>query len=211
MPAPPPATWRPPAPLTVADTDGPDHDAAQRGDSSNGNASSDQHHHPVVEADAGRAAELGPAGRRQGDVAWWPGLKPGPVLPKCPGAADSSPTSSVLGLVHTGTQRKGPGQEERAACWTLRSPAPSRIPQMQPLSRARREVEEGFKTTQSLFPPMSLTPNQEYLLPGPQTMWPELPLGGFLTCRDAYGHGCRFWITITATPLAILSVKLMAP
>lgn len=58
---------------------------------------------------------------------------------------------------------------------------------------------------------MSLTPNQEYLLPGPQTMWPELPLGGFLTCRDAYGHGCRFWITITATPLAILSVKLMAP
>lgn len=58
---------------------------------------------------------------------------------------------------------------------------------------------------------MSLTPNQEYLLPGPQTMWPELPLGVFLTCRDAYGHGCRFWITITATPLAILSVKLMAP
>lgn len=29
--------------------------------------------------------------------------------------------------------------------------------------------------------------------------------------RDTYGQGCRFWIAITARPLAILSVKLMAP
>ena len=58
---------------------------------------------------------------------------------------------------------------------------------------------------------MSLTPNQGYLLPGPRAMWLELPLGGFPPHREAYGHGCRFWIAITARPLAILSVKLMAP
>lgn len=33
----------------------------------------------------------------------------------------------------------------------------------------------------------------------------------FMLHRDTYGHGCRFWIAITARPLAILSVKLMAP
>lgn len=33
----------------------------------------------------------------------------------------------------------------------------------------------------------------------------------FVLRRDTYGQGCRFWITITARPLAILSVKLMAP
>lgn len=44
----------------------------------------------------------------------------------------------------------------------------------------------------------------------PQVMCLELPLGRF-PHRDAYGQGCRFWIAITASPLAILSVKLMAP
>ena len=56
----------PPAPLTVADTDGPDHDAAQRGDGGDGDAPGDEHHHPAVEADAVMAAELSPAGRGQG-------------------------------------------------------------------------------------------------------------------------------------------------
>lgn len=39
----------------------------------------------------------------------------------------------------------------------------------------------------------------------------QLSLCAFLLHRDTYGHGCRFWINITARPLAILSVKLMAP
>lgn len=73
------------------------------------------------------------------------------------------------------------------------------------------EVEERHKTNQSCFPPASPALNQGYLLLVPQVIWLELPLGRFPPHRDAYGQGCRFWIAITASPLAILSVKLMAP
>lgn len=54
------------------------------------------------------------------------------------------------------------------------------------------------------FPPVPLAPTLEYFLIGPK-QW------GSQVCRGAYGQGCRFWIIITAKPLAILSVKLMAP
>lgn len=41
--------------------------------------------------------------------------------------------------------------------------------------------------------------------------WLAGDAAGAVTVRDTHGHGCRFWIAITARPLAILSVKLMAP
>lgn len=63
FPVPPAPHWaapKPSVPLTVADPDGPHHDAAEGGDSSNGNATSDQHHHPAVEVNTGRAAQFSP-------------------------------------------------------------------------------------------------------------------------------------------------------
>lgn len=141
-----PCALSPTATLTEADTDGPDHDAAQKYSGSHGDTPSDQHHHPVIEADTGRAAELSPAGKGQG-CTWWQGTE-------CPGAAatiplpGSDPKSLPPGLVHTGTQEKNPGQQPG-----LREPLqPS---EMQPF-RTKREVKESFKINQKWFLPVSL-------------------------------------------------------
>lgn len=172
MPDPPPL---PPFPLTVADTDGPDHDAAQRGDGSNGNASSDQHHHPVVEADALGAAELSPAGRGQGR-----GLVARTRAQRCP---------RTLGLLrvdlHPWCQDWfTPGSKEK-----LQDKEGGQHPgygDPQPRCVSQRwssplgpEVEERLKTNQSWFPATSPALNQGYLLLVPQVMCLELPLGRF--------------------------------